>query len=562
MAPSSSANVPARKDAFGVWTGSVLLVFGGATSDLSPATYDPLTNEWKKLAAGPVAGKTVWTGTQLVVVSPDPATPVARFDLAANSWSTLPGTLPIPKRDSFAFVAYLPSTDEVMVWGGRKTNCPCNLSDGAAYSLTNQSWRVVSTGPLEPRDDFRPPGVVWNGSKLVIFGGGNYSGGRYHTGATYDPVDNTWMGVPESPQAGYTELLSFPLGPNGSLAAFWGGERYGGSNYNYPANDGAIWDDALKKWTSLPGVPGGGAYNGNVEGASFTATTAFGFYGGIHYENGFSFEASGAVFDMGKNTFTKLPPGGPSARKRGVAVWTGTEAIVWGGESDAGALDDGKIWRACGATPADNAACTPDCGIGTFACDASALSCTSKPGPETCNAHDDDCDGSVDDNVPSGGACTTGELGVCGAGQMQCADGAMTCLSNGVQPTGETCNGLDDDCNGVVDNDVTGQFCGTGLDGACWYGTMQCTNGVGTCKQDVQPTTEICNGVDDDCDGTWDDGIPSTSCTVPGVQGPCAAGSSSCANGVPGCVQQVFPTAESCSNSVDDDCDGVVNDGC
>jgi hypothetical protein len=562
MAPSSSANIPGRKDALGVWTGSVLFIFGGSTADLSPGTYDPVTNQWTKLPAAPVSGRPVWTGTELVLVSPDPAKPVARFDLATNTWSTLSGTLPIPKRDSFAFEAYLPATNEVMVWGGRKTSCPCQLSDGAAYSLTNQSWRIVSTGPLEPRDDYRPPGVVWTGSSLVIFGGGNYAGGRYHTGASYDPVADTWTAIPESPQAGYTQLLSFPLGPNGTLAAFWGGERFGGSNYNYPANDGAIWDDAAKTWTSLPGVPGGGAYNGHVEGASFAATTAFGLYGGTHYDNGFSLDGTGAVFDMAKSTYTELPPGGPSPRKNGVAVWTGTEAIVWGGDGAAGALDDGKIWRACGTTATDNAACTPDCGIGTFACNAGGLVCTSKPGTETCNGHDDDCDGSVDESIPSGGACSTGEQGICGAGLLQCVSGAMSCVNNGAIPTGETCNGLDDDCNGQIDNDVDGQFCGTGLQGACYYGVTKCTNGVPSCTQTVQPTTESCNGIDDDCDGTWDDGVPPTSCTVSGVLGPCAAGSTSCTDGITSCVQKVFPTAESCSNSVDDDCDGVVNDGC
>lgn len=505
MAPSSSAGIPGRKSAFAVWTGSAMLVWGGSTADLAPATYDPATDQWKKLAPAPVSGLPVWTGAALVLASPDPSVPVARFELASNTWSTLPGTLPIPKRDSFAFAAYLPATDEVMVWGGRKTSCPCNLSDGAAYSLAKKSWRVVATGPLEPRDDTRLPGVVWNGSSLVIFGGGNYAGGRYNTGAAYDPVADTWSPIPESPQAGYANMLSFPLGPNGKLAAFWSGERFGGSNYNYPANDGAIWDAAAAKWTLLPGVPGGGAYNGHIHGMAFAATSAFGLYGGTHYDNGFSLDGTGAVLDVATSTFTALPPGGPSPRKNGVAVWTGNEAIVWGGEGN-GLLDDGKIWRACGASAIDVAACTPACGAGTFACSAGALACASKPGPETCNGHDDDCNGQIDDAIPSGGACSVaGAQGVCAAGQLLCVSGATSCVS-GATAGPETCNGLDDDCDGQVDEELTGLPCTTGQNGACASGTQECKNGVSTCTQLVQPVTEYCNGIDDDCDGQVDEG--------------------------------------------------------
>ncbi|MCC6664411.1 MAG: putative metal-binding motif-containing protein [Polyangiaceae bacterium] len=505
MAPSSSAGIPGRKNAFAVWTGSVMLIWGGNTSDLAPGSYDPATNLWKKLAAGPVTGLPVWTGSELVVVSPNPATPVARFELAKNTWTTLPGTLPIPKRDTFAFAAYLPATQEVMVWGGRKTSCPCDLSDGAAYSLTKQAWRVVATGPLEPRDDTRAPGVVWNGSSLVVFGGGNHSGGRYHTGAAYDPVADTWSAIPESPQAGYANMLSFPLGPGGTLAAFWSGERFGGTNYNYPANDGAVWDAANKKWSLLPGVPKGGAYNGHLHGMAFAASSAFGLYGGTHYANGFSLDATGAVFDVATSTFTELPPGGPSPRKWGVAVWTGTEAIVWGGEG-AGVLDDGKIWRACGASAATSAACTPQCGVGTFACGQGALACTSKPGPEQCNGHDDDCNGKVDDAIPSGGACSVaGAQGVCAAGQLKCASGAVSCVP-GATASAEVCNGLDDDCDGQADEDLDGQPCTTGKNGACSFGTEKCVNGVSSCPQVVQPNTEVCNGIDDDCDGSVDEG--------------------------------------------------------
>ena len=85
---------------------------------------------------------------------------------------------------------------------------------------------------------------------------------------------------------------------------------------------------------------------------------------------------------------------------------------------------------------------------------------------EICNGKDDDCDGQIDEgNVCGGGnpcvvgqSCTTGLPGQCAAGTSACPNGmngAMVCVQN-VQPSAETCNGFDDDCDGVVDDNCNG----------------------------------------------------------------------------------------------------------
>ncbi|MFO0550541.1 MAG: MopE-related protein [Polyangiaceae bacterium] len=75
--------------------------------------------------------------------------------------------------------------------------------------------------------------------------------------------------------------------------------------------------------------------------------------------------------------------------------------------------------------------------------------------------------------------------------------------------TAEVCNGIDDDCNGVKDDPsvVDDNPCTTEFSGACSNGRTHCDNGTETCVPDVAPGSqpEICNGLDDDCNNLIDD---------------------------------------------------------
>ncbi len=187
------------------------------------------------------------------------------------------------------------------------------------------------------------------------------------------------------------------------------------------------------------------------------------------------------------------------------------------------------------------------------------------PTTEICNGLDDDCDGLVDEGFGVGDVCSTG-VGACAAlGQIVCGIDQLGTECNAVagSPSAEACNGLDDDCDGTVDQGDPGGggACATGLTGVCGAGTLHCAGGVLQCVQSVAASGEACNGLDDDCDGAVDQGDPGGggACAT-GLAGVCDAGTLHCAGGVLQCVQSVAASGEAC-NGLDDDCDGAVDQG-
>ena len=217
---------------------------------------------------------------------------------------------------------------------------------------------------------------------------------------------------------------------------------------------------------------------------------------------------------------------------------------------------------------------TGACREGVWACVGGALSCTQtvKPGTETCNGVDDDCDGATDDIADHGKPCTDpARKGICAPGRWICEKGKRLCKQSTLAEP-EVCNGRDDDCNGLVDDLVDlGKPCTDFTrKGVCQPGKIACRAAGRYCKQSVQASSEVCNGKDDDCDGLTDEdsaGQPLTracytgSSGKPGV-GECKAGRVTCVAGnwSGDCRGEVGPAAEVC-NGKDDNCDGKVDEG-
>ena len=196
--------------------------------------------------------------------------------------------------------------------------------------------------------------------------------------------------------------------------------------------------------------------------------------------------------------------------------------------------------------------------------DCAPADTTRNPGaPETCNRLDDDCDRATDEGDPGGGVdCTTDRPGLCAAGRTACEQGELTCAQIEQAGLRELCNGIDDTCDGSTDEGDPGGggACDTGQPGQCGAGTDHCVGGVLNCVTNRAAEPEACNGEDDDCDGTSDEGDPEGGgvCNT-GLQGVCATGAQRCTGGRLQCATVTESGAETC-NGLDDDCDGRTDE--
>jgi hypothetical protein len=190
---------------------------------------------------------------------------------------------------------------------------------------------------------------------------------------------------------------------------------------------------------------------------------------------------------------------------------------------------------------------------------------------ESCNNQDDDCDGQVDEGLPPnacGGPCgapVPAEI-PCNGIDDDCNPATPD------EPAGctcgvEYCNGVDDDCDGLVDDDdpdmpTTAVPCGPNPPlGLCEQGTLICNYGNSICDGAVYPEAETCDGQDENCNGIVDDVVyDPPECVIPNCQTACCDGHWECQNGQDVCVPNAITANEDC-NGADDDCDGRIDEG-
>jgi hypothetical protein len=179
---------------------------------------------------------------------------------------------------------------------------------------------------------------------------------------------------------------------------------------------------------------------------------------------------------------------------------------------------------------------------------SSAISPTSM---ETCNNLDDNCDGTTDEGFDQDNDGISACNGDCDDTDALTYPGAL-----------ELCNNSDDDCNGVIDE-------GFDQDGD---GTTSCNGDCNDTNPNIGPAaTETCNGLDDNCNGSVDEGLSSPwysdidgdgygagvasyFCITPVGY---SSNNADCNDADP----TLNPSAVEVADNVDNDCDGFIDEG-
>ncbi|MSP92271.1 MAG: hypothetical protein EXR79_10790 [Myxococcales bacterium] len=182
-------------------------------------------------------------------------------------------------------------------------------------------------------------------------------------------------------------------------------------------------------------------------------------------------------------------------------------------DCDGGKDEDFQVGQACDGTDTDL------CANGKVVCSADKL--TGACGTETavdlveqCNAKDDDCDGKTDEDFAIGEACDGGDSDSCKHGTWTCAtDGKKNeCVNEAKENLTEVCNGQDDDCDGTTDEEwkALGEACDGGDGDKCKNGVIECSKDTKSAvcgTEDPDNVVEVCDGADNDCNEKLDDGL-------------------------------------------------------
>jgi len=394
--PISTVNAPsARRDLSAIWTGTEMIVWGGVPGNSGPVLndggrYNPVTDTWLPLSTVNAPSprhvhQAVWTGAEMIVWGGGDLGPViatntgGRYNPTTDSWTPI-STVGAPSPRFHMVVVW--SGTEMIVWGGAPGCCGSGGStpNGSRYNPQTDSWRAMAAG--DPDAGFTFFTGVWTGTELVVWGGYNRSDIFINTGQKYNPTTDSWTPM---------TTTNAPIA-RGYLSSVWTGHEmfmWGGYDGTF-LDTGGYYTPATDTWTRTTDV--GAPARRDAHTTIWTGSEII-LWGGFD-NDGTLFWNTGARYGSASLVATATPTASPTAlptatltttstnspsptltptvatpptatpvptvtstptvatpsdswapmstvnapagRSGHTAVWTGTEVLVWGGETGGG----------------------------------------------------------------------------------------------------------------------------------------------------------------------------------------------------------------------------------
>ena len=253
--PVSTTNaLSGRFHAMAVWTGTSMIVFGGANGMTvlgDGGIYTPSNNTWTLFAAPAGSqrhrGAAAWSGSEMLIFG---GMGTLGGDFLATGLRYTPGspgtfaamsTTNAPSARAFPTAVWFDApVSRLVVWGGQSSGA--STASGALYDPGTNEWTTMATAGAPTARHLHT--AVSTGTEMIVWGGAASAVASLGDGARYSPATNAWPGP--------VQAIGAPA-PRRQHTAVWTGDSmivWGGIHPLIPAHSGGRYTPSGNAWSA------------------------------------------------------------------------------------------------------------------------------------------------------------------------------------------------------------------------------------------------------------------------------------------------------------------------